>query len=106
MANLLGRIELADFNGLAWKPTQKAASAWAAFDGAGLVGASYRPLLYCGEQVAKGTTHWFIAEQTMILAEPERHIVKLAVNEFTKKNDEGELKTEYQVVPHSIEIIF
>ena len=91
----LGQIEMEEYKGLTEMP-QKAASAWVAVEG-GIVGAGYKPLLYVGAQITKGTTHWFIAEQTLILAEPERHIVKLAVQEF---ND------EYRLVPHSIEVIF
>ena len=75
---------------------QKAASAWVSVEG-GIVGAGYKPLVYVGEQVVKGVNHWFIAEQTLITAEPERHIVKLAVNEFNG---------EYKIVPHSIEVLF
>ena len=95
MANLLGGITLAEYKGLTAMP-QKAASAWIAVEG-GIVGAGYKPLIYVGEQVVKGVNYWFIAEQTLILAEPERHIVKIAVNEFNG---------EYKIVPHSIEVIF
>ena len=84
---------------------QKAASAWVAIEG-GIVGAGYKPLLYVGSQVVKGVNHWFIAEQTLILAQPERHIVKIAVNEFNQAKDDGEFETVYKIVPHSIEVIF
>ena len=104
MANLLGGIEIAEQKGLSSMP-QKAASAWIAVDG-GIVGADYKPLLYVGEQITKGITYHFIALQTLILAEPERHIVKIAVNEFTQKNANGELETVYKIVPHSIEVIY
>ena len=92
---MLGGITIAEQIGLTKMP-QKAASAWVAIEG-GIVGAGYKPLVYVGTQVVKGVNHWFIAEQTLITAEPERHIVKLAVNEF---ND------EYKIVPHSIEVLF
>ena len=95
MANLLGGITFEDFKGLTTMP-QKAASAWVAVDGS-IVGADYKPLLYVGSQITKGVTYWFIAEQTLILAEPQRHIVKIAVNEFNGN---------YKIVPHSIEVIF
>lgn len=91
----LGGIELAEQKGLTSMP-QGAASAWVAVEG-GIVGAGYKPLVFVGTQIAKGTNYHFIAEQTLITAEPERHIVKLVVNEFNG---------EYKLVPHSIEVIF
>lgn len=106
MKDLLGGIQLEEFKGLDKMP-QKAASAWVAVEG-GYTGAGYKPLIYVGSQVTKGITHWFIAEQTLILATPERHIVKLAVNEFNKpiEGTDGEFETVYKLVPHSISIIF
>ena len=103
---MLGEIQLEEFKGLDKMP-QKAASAWVALDG-GITGAGYKPLLYVGSQVVKGVNHWFIAEQTLILAQPERHIVKIAVNEFNQKIEgkDGEFETVYKIVPHSIEVIF
>ena len=50
--------------------TQEAASAWNAIND--IVGAQYKPLLYIGGQPVKGVNHVFIAEQTLILARPER----------------------------------
>ena len=47
-----------------------------------------------------------IAEQTLIYKDVERHIVKLAVNEFNQPIEDGEFETVYKIVPHSIEIIF
>ena len=106
MANLLGGWKIASFNGVKCNFEQGAASAWAAFDGSGFTGASYRSLLYCGEQNANGTNHAFIAEQTFITAEPERHVVKLIINEYTKTNTEtGKIEKEYKLVPQSIEQI-
>ena len=103
---MLGGIQLEEFKGMDKMP-QKAASAWVAVEG-GIVGAGYKPLLYVGSQVVKGINHWFIAEQTLILAKPERHIVKIAVNEFTQKVEgkDDEFETLYKIVPHSIEVIF
>ena len=103
---MLGGIQLEDFKGIDKMP-QKAASAWVAVEG-GIVGAGYKPLLYVGSQLVKGINHWFIAEQTLILAQPERHIVKIAVNEFNQKIEgkDGEFETIYKIVPHSIEVIF
>lgn len=77
---MVGNIQLREFEGLTRLP-QRAASAWcgAMID---LVGASYQPLVYLGEQVVKGVNHWFIAEQTLITAKPERRVVMMAINEF------------------------
>ena len=104
MNKLFGGIEIAEQKGLTSMP-QDAASAWIAVEGA-IVGCGYKPLIYVGKQITKGTTFHFIAEQTLILAEPQRHIVKIAVNEFNQKNESGELETVYKIVPHSIEIIY
>ncbi len=60
--------------------TQEAASAWNAIGD--IVGTQYKPLLYIGGQPVKGVNHIFIAEQTLILARPERHIVIVTINEF------------------------
>lgn len=92
---MLGSIELAEFKGLSKMP-QKAATAWhAAFSG--FVGANYEPLLFVGTQVVKGINYWFIAEQKTVTRTPERHVVKIAVNEF---------KNVYKVVSESIERLF
>lgn len=95
MANLCGGITLAEQKGLTSMP-QNAASAWIAVEG-GIVGAGYKPLVFVGTQIVQGTNYHFIAEQTLILAEPERHIVKIVVNEFNG---------EYKIVPQSIEVIY
>ena len=91
----LGGITLAEQKGLTAMP-QKAASAWIAVEG-GIVGAGYKPLVFVGTQTVKGTNYHFIAEQTLILAEPQRHIVKIVVNEFNG---------EYKIVPQLIEVIY
>lgn len=62
------------------KLPQRAASAFSVVSG--LTGASYKPVAYVGTQVVKGVNHIFIAEQTLVLAQPERHIVLVTVNEF------------------------
>lgn len=64
---------------------QKAASAWSAVDG--IVGASYKPMAYIGTQIVKGVNHVFIAEQTLLTADGDRHIVLITVNEFGGKFD-------------------
>ena len=108
MTKILGGITFEDNFGLNKLP-QGAASAWSYFDGLDFTGAGYKPLFYCGTQGGvKGTNYWFIAEQTLILAEPERHIVKLAINEFKQKieSTDDEFETVYKLVPQSIEVIF
>ena len=76
----LGSINIVEQQGTAKMP-QEAASAWSAFD-TNMVGASYKPMDYIGTQIVKGTNYYFIAEQTLILATPQRHIVLVIVNEF------------------------
>ena len=49
------------------------------------VGAEHKPILELGTQIVKGTNYYFIAEQTLILATPQRHIVLIVVNEFEGK---------------------
>lgn len=91
---MFGKIELEKFDGITTMP-QHAASAWS---GAieGLVGASYKPLLYLGKQVVRGVNHYFVAEQTLITNPPIRRVVKLVINEFNG---------EYELVGDSIEDI-
>ena len=60
------------------KMPQDAATAWSAIEG--LVGAKYKPVAYIGSQLVKGVNHVFIAEQTLVTATPERHIVAIKVN--------------------------
>jgi len=91
---MLGAIKFEDFEGLTNMP-QHAASAWSSIE-TGLVGASYKPLLYVGTQLVKGVNHWFICEQTLATNPPVKHIVALAVNEFNGV---------YAIVPGSIEIL-
>ena len=90
-----GQIELTEFTGLTRLP-QKAASAWSAGIN-GIIGAGYKPLVFVGTQVVKGTNYWFIAEQTLTTRNADKHIVKLCINEF---------KNVYELVPESIERIF
>lgn len=90
----LGGIQLETFEGLRRMP-QKAASAWtgATVD---LVGAGYKPLIYLGYQIVKGVNYYFIAEQTMMTANMDRRIIKMAINEFG---------TNYKILGDSIEVI-
>ena len=77
---MLGSYEVVEQQSLT-KFEQAAASAWSSFDGL-MVGAGYKPVAYVGRQIVKGVNHLFIAEQTLIMAEPERHIVFVTINEF------------------------
>ena len=92
----MGQIELNITTDLTSLP-QDAASAMCAITISGLVGATYKPLLYIGKQVAKGTNYWFIAEQTLVTQNTIKRIVKLKVNAFNGI---------YALVPTSIEDIF
>lgn len=91
---MLGSIELEKFEGLTKMP-QKAASAWVKVDE--LTGATYKPLLYCGKQIVKGTNYFFIAEQELKTITDETRIVKIVVNEFNG---------EYSVIPDKFAVIF
>lgn len=75
-----GAIEVIEQQELTAMP-QEAASAWFSTMG-DICGAQYKPLIYVGGQPVKGVNHVFIAEQTLILAKPERHIVTVVINEF------------------------
>ena len=76
---MFGQMNLAQFEGKTKMP-QRAASAWS---GAieGLVGMSYKPLIYLGDQPVNGTLHWFIAEQTIPYKFEIRHVIKMAILE-------------------------
>ena len=65
------------------KFSQPAATAWSAIEG--LAGASYKPMAFVGTQQVNGVNYVFIAEQTLITANPERHIVIVKVNALDGK---------------------
>lgn len=46
-----------------------------------LDGASYIPVLYCGEQNVHGTNHMLICKQTLVTAHPEEHLAKVILNQ-------------------------
>ncbi|MBQ6296151.1 MAG: hypothetical protein IJK81_00390 [Selenomonadaceae bacterium] len=77
---MLGQINLENFVGLMSMP-QKPQSAWDAVFSE-LVGATYKPLIYVGDQLVHGVNYFYIAEQTLITNPPVRRLVKLAINEF------------------------
>ena len=76
---MFGTIQIIEQKAMDRLP-QQAASAWSKVDE--LVGADYKPMAYVGTQQVKGVNHVFIAEQTLVLAEPVRHIVLIKVNAF------------------------
>lgn len=47
-----------------------------------LVGASYIPVLYVGEQVVSGTNYMIICKQTLSDRSATEHIVKMVINLF------------------------
>lgn len=83
----LGGIEVLEQKELASMP-QEAASAWSATmeQPPELCGApTYKPVAYVGPQIVKGTNYIFIAQQTLVFARPERHIVLVTINAFDGK---------------------
>ena len=78
MAALLGGWDLSALK--ACTLPQKAQSAFTAVTG-GLVGAEYMPVLYVGSQQVHGTNHCIIAVQTLVIANPEKRLVKMVINE-------------------------
>ena len=76
---MFGKIDILEQKELTAFP-QKAASAWTVMND--IVGASYKPFAYVGTQVVKGVNHFFLAEQTIITRNPERHITLVNINEF------------------------
>lgn len=96
MAKIVGGIELnvtTDLN----KLPQKAASSLSLIEDKERVGATFKCLVYVGKQVVRGTNYWFIAEETRMTANMDKHIVTIAVNEFEGK---------YEIVKSSIIDIF
>ena len=75
---MFGKINLENFDGMTKMP-QKAASAWAGAFGEPTVGASFKPLLYLGDQLVHGTNYYFIAEETLMTRCPIRRVVKLVI---------------------------
>ena len=76
---MFGKIDILEQKELTAFP-QKAASAWTVMND--IVGASYKPIAYVGTQLVKGVNHFFLAEQTIITRNPERHITLVNINEF------------------------
>lgn len=89
---MFGKMQLAEYKACGLE--QEAASAWSILDG--LVGATYKPLVYLGKQTVHGTLYWFIAEQILVTYPPIRRVVKLAIRE---------LDGDYDLLESSIEEI-
>lgn len=79
------------------KLNQRAASAWGAVEGAGFVGATFTPILYCGKQMVRGVNHLFIAEETLSTFGQNKRIVAIVVNEFNGN---------YEVVKDKFAVIY
>ncbi len=85
-----GAINLQPFVALEDMP-QKAQSAWTgAFESPEdpahkLIGAEFKPLMYCGDQPVHGTNHYFIAERTIPYSTPIRNLVRLTIYECDGK---------------------
>ena len=94
--NMVGAIEFNIITDMTKLP-QKVASASSAIENAGLMGASYKPIVFCGTQLVRGTNYFFIAEQTLVTATPTKRVVSLKVNEFQGK---------FEIVKDSIKVIF
>ena len=95
MADKTGAIEFNVITDMTQLP-QRIASASATIENAGLVEASYKPIIYFGAQVVHGVKYWFFAEQTLITNPPKKRIVKMAVIEVQGK---------FEIVKDSIKVI-
>ena len=89
---MFGKINFENFE--EEKLPQKAASAFSVLDN--LVGCTYKCIKYLGSQQVHGTIYYFIAEMTLVLATPQKHIVLVAIHE-----QDGDFKFE----PNSVQVI-
>lgn len=78
---MFGQLELEHFDG-ATKLPQRAATAWSAIFDDDRTGATFKPLLYLGQQVVYGVNYYFIAEETLIVRGDVRRVVKLVIHEL------------------------
>lgn len=78
---MLGKINFNIITDLTKLP-QKVATAMSEIENPEVVGASYKAVMYVGEQLVRGMNYWFIAEQTLTTRDFEKHLVLIAVNEF------------------------
>ena len=77
---MFGQLQLEHFDG-ATKLPQRAATAWSAVF-TDMVGATFKPLLYLGQQVVHGVNYYFIAEETLVVRGDVRRVVKLVIHEL------------------------
>ena len=89
---MLGKINFNIITDLTKLP-QKVASAMSEIENPEVVGASYKAVMYVGDQLVRGINYWFIAEQTLTTRDFDKHLVLIAVNEFENK---------FEIVPSSI----
>ena len=61
---------------------EEATKAWENVNLGELVGANYKVISYIGNQLVQGINHFFLVQQTIVLAEPVRHIAVVTINEF------------------------
>ena len=92
---MFGQIQLENFIDDGRLP-QKVATIWSGVDWTGLTGAGYKPLLYVGKQVARGTDYVFVAEQTIMSNPIVRRVISFTINC---------IDGEYDLVEESIEVI-
>ena len=88
---MLGQINLAQFPEC--RLPQKAQSAFDAVFG-NMVGASYKSVLYKGDELVHGMNYYIFAEETIITNPPVRRLVLVCINE--RRNKDGEV--EYNLV--------
>lgn len=60
-----------------------------------LVGATYMPVLYVGEQVVHGLNHMIICLQTLAVADAAEHLVKMVLNQNL---DGGDIVGKWSIV--------
>lgn len=78
---MFGKINLAEFEELDMRfVPDDARVAWQTATG-GLVGAAYKPITYCGNQLVNGMNYFFTAEQTIIANPPVRRLVLVVIHD-------------------------
>lgn len=89
---------------------QKLATGWAAAM-EGFVGADYNPIFLVAQQLVNGINYLIIAEQTLVVKEPVKHIVALIVNVPFNMTGEGSkivrvIDTDNPEVPAGVIALF
>lgn len=88
---MFGQINLAQFTEC--RLPQKAQSAFDAVFG-GLVGVSYKPVLYKGEQEVHGKNYYIFVEQTTLGNPQARQLFQVCINESRNKDGQVEYTLE------------